>query len=138
MLKVYCPHFTVGKLFSILSLISYSLFLLPSSAIAALGDGPAGVLQLQELIRRIINISVGIGFMFVTVMLVVAGIKYLVSGGEPKALGSAAGTVTWALLGALFLALAWIIMLLIKALTGVDILNFCIGFPGVIPACDFK
>lgn len=102
---------------------------------AALGDGPAGVLQLQELIRRVINISVGLAFMIVAVMLVVAGIKYLVSGGESKMLGSAAGTVTWALLGALFLALAWIILLLVKALTGVDVTNFCIGFPGVIPAC---
>ncbi len=111
------------------------MFLLPNSAKAALGDGPAGVLQLQELVRRIINISVGLGFMFVAVMLVVAGIKYLTSGGEPKALGSAAGTVTWALLGALFLALAWIILLLIRALTGVDVLNFCIGFPGVTTAC---
>lgn len=118
-----------------LPLIVYHLSLSPSPVLAALGEGPAGVLQLQELVRRVINISVGLGFMFVTVMLVVAGIKYLVSGGEPKALGSAAGTVTWALLGALFLALAWIILLLIKALTGVDVLNFCIGFPGVDTAC---
>ncbi|MDP3758411.1 MAG: hypothetical protein Q8Q86_01720 [Candidatus Daviesbacteria bacterium] len=131
---VHSSWFMVRRLFPFLFLVSFALFILPSSALAD-NPGPAGVLQLQELIRRIINISVGLAFMIVAVMLVVAGIKYLVSGGESKMLGSAAGTVTWALLGVLFLALAWIILLLIQALTGVDVLNFCIGFPGVTPAC---
>lgn len=89
---------------------------------------PAGLNQLQDLIQRIINISVGIAFIALTVMLVVAGIKYLTSGGEPKQLSSANNTVTWALLGMLFLVIAWLVLKLIQAFTGVQVTQFCIGF----------
>ncbi len=109
--------------------------LVKNPAKGSLGPPPAGIVQLQELVRRFINISVSIAFLIIPIMLVIAGIKYLVSGGEAKAMGSAAGTVTWALLGALFLALAWIILKLIGALTGVDVTNFCFGFPGVATSC---
>lgn len=97
--------------------------------------GASGVLQLQELLQRIINLSVGLAFIAILIMVVVAAIKYLVSGGDSKAISSAGNTMTWALLGALFLVLSWLILLLLKAFTGVDFLTFCIGFPGVPTAC---
>lgn len=95
-----------------------------------MNDAAAGVTQLQELIQRIINLSVGLAFIALTIMLVVAGIKYLTSGGEPKALSSASTTLTWALLGMLFLVIAWLILLLVKAFTGVNVTIFCISFTG--------
>lgn len=97
--------------------------------------GPAGVVQLQQLIQRIINISVYIAFIVLTIMLVWAGIKYLTSAGEQAALKKAHDQLTWALLGILFLALAMLILRLIEAFTGVNVTNFCIGFPGVSTAC---
>jgi hypothetical protein len=101
-----------------------------------LGPAPAGVQQLQDLFTRFLNISIGLAFIVLTVVLVIAGIKFLTSGGEPKAIQSAGQTVTWAILGILFLALAWLILKLIGAFTGVDVTNFCIGFPGVPTACS--
>lgn len=89
---------------------------------------PAGITQLQELVQRIINISVGLAFIAVTVVLFYAGFKYLISGGEPKALGQAASAITWALLGILFLAIAWLVLKLIEAFSGVPVTQFCIGF----------
>lgn len=100
-----------------------------------MNPGPAGVLQLQETIQRIINLSVEASFAVLTIMLVIGGIKYLTSGGDPKLVSSASGTITWALLGVLFMALSWIILLLLKALTGVDLTKFCLGFPGVPTSC---
>ncbi|MDO8498585.1 MAG: pilin [bacterium] len=94
-----------------------------------------GVLQLQEIIQRVISLMTGLAFLALTVMLVVGGIKYLTSGGEPKAISSASNTLTWALLGMLFLALAWIILRLIEAFTGVPVTQFCIGFPGGETKC---
>lgn len=91
-----------------------------------MGPGPSGIIQLQELILRIINISVGLSFIVLTVVLVVAGIKFLTSGGE-KGVKSASETITWALLGILFLVLAWLILLLIEAFTGVRITQFDLG-----------
>lgn len=99
-----------------------------------MGPGPAGVTQLQELIQRIINLSVGVAFILVIIMLTWAGIRMITSGGESKALSSASGTITWALLGILFLILAWLILKLIAAFTGVpNILTFCIGFAPICP-----
>lgn len=95
-----------------------------------LGPGPAGILQLKEMVQRFINLSVEVSFVILTIMLIVGGIKYLTSGGDSKAIGSAGGTITWALLGILFMALAWIILLILKGFTGVDLTNFCFGFPG--------
>lgn len=91
---------------------------------------PAGAKQLEELIQRIINISVGAAFIALTVVLVWTGIKYLTSGGDAKARSAANSSLTWALLGVLFLAIAWLILKLIYAFTGVNVTKFCLSFTG--------
>lgn len=92
---------------------------------------PAGLDQLEQLIQRILNLSVGAAFIIVLVMLVVAGIKFLTSGGEQKGVKQGADTVTWALLGILFLALAWLILRLVAAFTNhPELLKFCLDFNG--------
>lgn len=116
------------KLFSFLALTAYSFLLTTSTRAADLGPPAAGKEQLVKLFTRIINLSVEAAFLVLFIMLIVAGIKYLTSGGDPKAIGSASGTLTWALLGILFLAIAWLLLLLIKSLTGVDVTKFCLGF----------
>lgn len=100
-----------------------------------MNPGPSGILQLQDLIQRIINLSVGFAFIALTVVLVVAGIRFITSGGEPKSLGQASQAMTWALLGILFLAIIWLILQLIKAFSGIDVTNVCIGFPGAPTNC---
>lgn len=93
---------------------------------------PAGVKQLEEILVRLINLSVGLGFVAATIFLVWGGIKYLTSGGEPKSIQQANSTITWALLGILFLGLAWLILQLIEKVTGVSVTNLtlCSLFPG--------
>jgi len=98
--------------------------------------GPAGVKQLQEIVLRIINLSVPLAFIVLTIMLFIAGIKFITSGGEAKPLQSAGQTVTFALLGILFLVLTGLILRLIEAFTGVPIFSqFCIGFAGSDTGC---
>jgi|SRR3990172_6483131 len=87
------------------------------------GPLPAGLDQIEQIVGNVISVIVGLGFIATLVMLVFAGIKYLTSGGEPKALQSAHMTVTWALLGILFLAIAWLILQLVAAFTGIDTLT---------------
>ncbi len=100
---------------------------LPRGAAGASNPGPAGVIQLQELLQRLINISVAIAFIALTVVLLYAGIRYLTSGGEVKSMAAASQAITWGLLGILFLSLAWLILLLIQAFTGIQLTNLCIG-----------
>lgn len=95
--------------------------------------GPAGAQQLQELFIRIINLSAGLGFVIILIMLIVTAIKYLVSGGEPKALSSANNSLTWTLLGLVFLVLAWLVLRLVESFTGVPLTNFCLGFKPFCP-----
>lgn len=85
---------------------------------------PAGLQEIDKVFSNVISVIVGLGFIISLVMLTWAGIKYLTSGGEPKAISAAHQTVTWALLGILFLAIAWIILQLIEAVTGVKVTFF--------------
>lgn len=93
-----------------------------------LGPDPAGITQLQEIVQRLINVVVGLAFIVLTIVLVWAGIKFLTSTGDPKQIQQAYDVITWALIGMLLMALAWLILLLIEAFTGVKVTNFCLGF----------
>ena len=88
----------------------------------------AGLNQLQAILVRLIEVSVGLAFIALVAMITWAGIRYLVSGGDPKGLQAATQTLTWAIVGMLFLVLAWLILKLIEAFTGVPVTTFCIGF----------
>ncbi len=85
---------------------------------------PAGLTQIEDLFKNIVSIVVGLGFIAVLVMVVWAGFKYLTSGGEQKAIQQAHQVVTWALLGMVFMALAYLVLLLIENFTGVKVSVF--------------
>lgn len=119
-------------LFSIL----YSLFSTQSPVLAACDPAnptpecAPGVIQLTQLMTRLINISVTIAFMALTVWLVWAALKFFItSGGDPKALAHAWMSITWAFLGLFFMVLAWLVLKLIYATTGANVTEFCLGFP---------
>lgn len=123
------------KFVKILLLAIPILFLLPlffPTFAQDFGPGPAGIPQLQYLVARLVCIAVPMGFTAMFVVLVIAGIKFLVSAGEAKAISSANLTVTWAFLGVLFMAIAWLILLLIQNATGAKVTEFNLAtLPGV-------
>lgn len=88
------------------------------------GDCPAGLDVIEQLFTNVVSVMVGLGFVALLVLLVLAGFKYLTSGGEQKALQSAHQTVTWALLGILFMAVAWLLLQLIENFTGIKVTVF--------------
>lgn len=112
----------------VLTLLIFTFFISYSPVLAADDVGPAGKDQLIQLFTRIINLSAEAAFTVLLIMIVYAGIKFLTSGGDPKAIASASGTITWALLGILFMAIGWLFLILIKNFTGVDVTRFCLGF----------
>lgn len=90
----------------------------------------AGIIQVQELMTRMINISVTIAFMSMTVWLVWSAIKFFItSGGDPKALAAAWSSITWIFMGIVFMVLAYLALKLIYAVTGADVTKYCLGFP---------
>lgn len=96
----------------------------PVSGAFDVGPAPAGITELEQLFINIVFISVGLGFIVLFVFLAWAGFKYLTSGGEPKAVHLAHQTVTWALLGIIFLAIAWLVLQLIATFTGINVTIF--------------
>jgi hypothetical protein len=77
--------------------------------------------DLEELFGSIIMVAgllLTFGFF---VMMIIGGLRYLLSGGDPKALQAAKGTITWAIIGLAFFALSFTILLILEAFTGVDL-----------------
>lgn len=88
------------------------------------GKCPAGLQEIEDTVGNIISVVVGLGFIAMLVMLVIAGFKYLTSAGEPKAIQAAHQAFTWAILGILFMIVAWVVLQLIEAVTGVHVTTF--------------
>lgn len=84
------------------------------------GPPPAGLDELINLFDRVVGVFVSISFIALLVILVIGGIKFITSGGNEKSLESAWQTITWGLLGILFLILAWLILLLINQFTNLQ------------------
>lgn len=101
-----------------------------AQACPATGCPAPGLAQVQQLITRLINISVTVSFMALTVWLVWSALKFFItSGGDPKALSHAWSSVTWAFMGIFFLILAWLVIRLIAEVTGAPVDQYCLGFP---------
>lgn len=84
----------------------------------------AGLTEIESIVGSVISVVVGLGFVAMLILIVMAGFKYLTSGGEPKAIQSANQTFTWALLGVVFMAVAWVILQLIAGITGLPVTIF--------------
>lgn len=102
-----------------------------------MGPDPAGLTEIEQVFKNIISVVVGLAFIATLVVLIWAGFKYLTSGGEPKAVQAAHHTVTWALLGIFFLAIAWLILQLIENFTGIKVTVFDIKTLCTIGGTDF-
>ena len=70
---------------------------------------------------NIVKIATEFALLALFIMLLTGGFKYLTSGGDPKAVQSAQGTLTSAILGLVLLFLIWFILLFIEAFTGVKV-----------------
>jgi hypothetical protein len=60
-------------------------------------------------------------------MIIMAGIRLLMAGADPKAYAAAWNTFVWAIVGLVLLAAAWLIIVLIERFTGANLSTFKIG-----------
>ena len=97
------------------------------------GPGAATFQALEVIFSNILAIIFILAGFTTFIMLLVAGFRYLLSKGDPKATAQARGTLTWAIVGLLFLIAAWFILRLIKEFTGVDVTLFKIPHPTPTP-----
>ena len=90
---------------------------------------PATIQDFQIIVKTILNLAVQFAGIAVFILLLVGGFKYLTSGGEPEKKKSASSTITYAIFGLALLLGSWLILLLIKEITGVDVTRFVIPGP---------
>ncbi len=88
---------------------------------------PAQLVGLETVFGNVIKLVIGFAGIVFFIMFIVGGFSYLTAGGNPQAVEGAKKTLTYAIAGLVFIALAYLILTLIKSFTGVDVTTFIIS-----------
>lgn len=88
---------------------------------------PPTIQCLEPLVANILNVAIRLLGIALFIMLFVGAFKYITSGGDPKKIQSAKGTLTYAIGGLLLALLGWFALLIIEQITGVKVTEFKIG-----------
>jgi len=98
-------------------------------------DTPAGEVKvatfkaLETIFSNILNIALTLGGIVVFVMLIIGGLNFLLSGGDPEKVKKSGQTLTWAIAGLFILVGIWFIFQLIEQFTGVTVTEFEVPGP---------
>jgi len=87
-------------------------------------NGVATLQGLEGVFQSVITAVLGLAAIALFLMLVVGGFKYITSGGDPKSVDAARRTLTYAIVGMVILASAFLILRFIGVFTGADVENF--------------
>ena len=91
--------------------------------------GVATLRGLEGVFANLISVALGLAGIVLFLMLIVGGFRYITSGGDPKAAEGARNTLTYAILGFVLVASAYLILRFIGTFTGADIGNFRVFIP---------
>lgn len=79
---------------------------------------------LECLFANVLQVIMTLAGLTFFAMFIVGGFKYLTSGGDPKKMAAASHTITLSFAAIIGVIVSWLILLLIKNLTGVDVTTF--------------
>jgi heme O synthase-like polyprenyltransferase len=89
---------------------------------------PTGVASLKCLpvvFSNIVDWTVGLASLVAVLFIIISGIKFLTSGGDPKQVEGARKTMTYAIAGLIIILLAFALIQIIGVITGAT----CVGLP---------
>ncbi|MGB9637408.1 MAG: hypothetical protein ACPLY7_01280 [Microgenomates group bacterium] len=92
-------------------------------------DGVATIQGFECIFINIVRILTPIAGLAVFIMFIIGSFQLITAGGETKQIQKARKTITFAVLGLVLFVGIWFILLLIKAITGVDVTKFEIPGP---------
>ncbi len=93
-------------------------------------DAPAQLTGLQDIFKNVISFAIGLAGIAFFLMFLVGGFQYLTAGGDAAKAEAARKTLTFAILGLVFITLSYLFLRFIATVTGVTgILNFQIYQP---------
>jgi len=88
------------------------------------GVEPATLRDFEATFYNLLLAVISFAGVIVFIMLIIGGLRYITSGGDPKSTESAKDTITFAIGGLLVVALAFVIVRLVGDFVGVDLTNF--------------
>lgn len=88
---------------------------------------------LGSLISSLIGLALIIAALVFFFMLLIGGIQWMTSGGDPKAVESARGRITNAIIGLTIVFSVWAIMMILEAFLGITIVSGVINLPIIGP-----
>jgi hypothetical protein len=80
---------------------------------------PVPLTALNGTFNNIVGVALGFAGIGLFIMLLIGGFKFITSGGDPKAAGAAKQTLTFAIVGMILIASAYLIIKIIGQFTGV-------------------
>jgi len=80
--------------------------------------------DLEGVFGNVVSVVLGLAGIVLFIMLILGGFSYITSGGDPKKVESARNTLTYAIGGMIFIALAYLLLKFIEVFTGVPITEF--------------
>lgn len=81
---------------------------------------------LEPLFKSVVQGLTALIGVAIFVMFVIGGFNFLFAGGDQKKLEKARGTMTNAIIGVIVIVASYLILLTIKAITGVDVTKFTV------------
>ena len=87
--------------------------------------------DIVDIIRAVVQFILIIAFVIAFIMLLVGGIRWILAGGDEKAVAGARGTITAALIGLVIVLVAFALIRLVETFFDLDILTGGIDIPTV-------
>lgn len=88
----------------------------------------ATIADLGGIIKNLFGYALGLAGIVLFILLLVGGFQFITSGGDPKAADGAKKTITSAIIGLIVILVSYIILVIIKNITGVDVTQFNLMF----------
>lgn len=89
--------------------------------------GTDDIMTLQDfecVFGNLVGALLGFGGIIFFIMFILGGFKYITSGGDPKNAESAKKTLTGAVIGLVFVSVSYLILVIIEAVTRVNVTVF--------------
>lgn len=93
-----------------------------------MNEDPALLSDLPKYFGNVLEAIIPLIGFIAFIMVLVGGFKILTSGGDPKGMAGGKQTITLAVAGIALSIISWLILVLIKNVTGVDVTLFKFGF----------
>jgi len=81
----------------------------------------------EWIFYNVVSVILGLAGIALFIMLIIGGFKYLTSAGNPENAQSAQKTITYALMGLVLIALAYLILVFIESITGANVTTFTVN-----------